>query len=158
TLLRADVFGAAQASIVARLRKRVPAADAIAQATEAIGEDAYAAGAIAYAQVRAQLHLECLATLAALMEAGAADGAILLDQLGGRSAVAAVLGALAARTGADSDGAVGDAERAWIGGALRSAIAEPGNMPGEVETLLRAAVAATRKVSRAGFRREDRGE
>src|SRR5262249_33799989 len=45
TLLRADAFGAVQASIVARLRKRAAAPAALAQAMEPLDDAAYAAAA-----------------------------------------------------------------------------------------------------------------
>ena len=93
TLLRADVFGAVQASIVGRLRKRAAPAVAIAQAMETLGATAYPESATAYADVRTQLHLESLAALVLLMEAGAAEAAILLRWLGGDAAVGAVIGA-----------------------------------------------------------------
>ena len=77
TLLRADVFGAVQASIIARLRKRVSAKEAIAQATVAVDDDAYAASAAAYAELRERLHLELLAALA--VPAAASPGQITVS-------------------------------------------------------------------------------
>jgi len=73
SLLRADVFGAAQASVVARLRKRSAADAAIAQAIAPIDDGAYAAAAAAYAELLEQLRLESRAALAVLMEAGAPE-------------------------------------------------------------------------------------
>jgi hypothetical protein len=157
TLLRADVFGAAQASIVARLRKRAPAEQAISLAVEAVDDQAYRACAASYDEVRAQLHLECLAALVMLMEAGTAEAVILLDHFGERAAVAAILGSLAGSGGSETDG-IGAAGRAQIASALRRAIANPDQLPGEVGSLLRQAQAAARRVSRSGFRREDRAE
>ena len=92
TLLRADVFGSLQASIVGRLRKRAAAETAIAQAAETLDAAAYVAAANVYADLRAQLHVESLAALALLMEAGAAEAVILLRGLGGDAAVAAIVG------------------------------------------------------------------
>jgi hypothetical protein len=160
TLLRADVFGAAQASIVARLRKRMAGETALAQAMEPIDDTAYATAAAAYAELRQQLHLECLAALAALMEAGTAEAVILLDHLAGADAVKSVLGGMLAHT-ALSGGAASDTEavRKRIGPALRSAITDPGAVPeGAGRKIVLEAVAAARKVSRAGFRREDRAD
>jgi hypothetical protein len=154
TLLRADVFGAAQAAIVARLRKRVAGETALAQAMETINDEAYVASAADYAAVREQLHLECLAALAALLEAGAAEAIVLLQHLGGRAAVSAVVGSAPGEAPHDAE-----AVRKHIAPALRAALADPAALPeGVGRELLRATVGAARKVSRAGFRREDRAD
>jgi hypothetical protein len=158
TLLRADVFGAAQASIVARLRKRAAADSAVAQAMESIDAASYTAATAAYAELSVQLRLECLAALAALMEGGAAEAVILMEHLAGQAAVRSVIGAAAGDTAPTSPD---DAEALakLVGPALRTAIAEPGAVPeGVGRKLLLEAVAATRKVNRAGFRREDRAD
>jgi len=156
TLLRADVFGAIQASIVARLRKRVAAPAAVAQAMELPGDSAYVAAATAYEDVREQLYVESLAALALLLETGAAEAVILLDRLGGRLVVDAILGSAdhRARAAEDEDGA--ETLRAAMAPILKAAIADPGSVPeGAGHKLLVEALAARRKVSRAGFRRED---
>jgi hypothetical protein len=172
TLLRADVFGTVQASIVGRLRKRAEADLAIAQAMESIDATAYAAVASAYTELRGQLHVESLAALALLMEAGAGEAVILLRWLGGDAAVSAVLGPARRRPapveddeGDDDDEVDKDAEehaddlRAEIAPRLTAAIADATAVPeGAGRTLLLAALAARRKVSRAGFRREDRAD
>ena len=157
TLLRADVFGSAQASIVARLRKRAPGEQAISLAVDAVDDQAYRACAASYDEVRAQLRLECLAALVMLMEAGTAEAVILLDHFGGRAAVSAVLGSVTGKAGSETDG-IGAAARGQIASALRRAIADPDQLPGEAGSLLRQAQAAGRRVSRVGFRREDRAE
>ena len=155
TLLRADVFGAAQASIVGRLRKRADAESALAQAMAPLDAAAYTAEA--YAGVREQLHVECLAALALLMEAGAAEAVILLDGLGGAEAVAAVVGAAGAAARVDAEEGEEDALRGALAPVLKAAIAAPaGLQEGAGRALLMEAAAARRKVSRAGFRREDR--
>jgi hypothetical protein len=170
TLLRADVFGTVQASIVGRLRKRTDAETAIAQAVETLDEPAYAATASTYADLRAQLHLECLAALALLMEAGAAEAVILLRELGGAAAVAEIVGPAGRRPAiasddddaveeeADAASAAGNLIQA-IAAQLKAAIADPTIVAeGAGRALLIEAVTARRKVSRAGFRREDRAD
>jgi hypothetical protein len=169
TLLRADVFGTVQASIVGRLRKRADAATAIAQAVETLDTATYAAAANVYAELRAQLHVESLAALALLMEAGAAEAVILLRGLGGDAAVAAIAGPAQRRpvlaSDDDDDGAedendaadAADNLRQMIKPRLMAAIADPTTVSeGAVRALLIEAATARRKVSRAGFRREDR--
>jgi hypothetical protein len=176
TLLRADVFGTMQASIVGRLRKRADAGTAIAQAMETLDAAAYPAAARAYADMRIQLHVESLAALALLMEAGAAEAVILLRGLGGDAAVAEIIGPARRRPvlvrddddDDDDDDAVeedNDTEEAAhslrqiIAPRLTAAIADPTTIAeGAARTLLIEAVAARRKVSRAGFRREDRAD
>ena len=160
TLLRADVFGSVQASIVARLRKRMAAQEAIAQATASVDDGTYTASATAYADLREQLRLECLAALASLMEAGAAEAVILLDHLGGRQSVASVIGAVAgSAASSDEAEAIADTLREEIAPALRAALADPNSVAqGAVRELLLEARGATRKVGRIGFRREDQAD
>jgi hypothetical protein len=171
TLLRADVFGTVQASIVGRLRKRADPQTAIAQAMATLDGAAYAASAKAYAELRAQLHLESLAALALLMEAGAAEAVILLRWLGGDAAVSALLGPARRRPALVEDDDESDEDEdedaeqgaddlmAQIAPRLTAAIADANTVPeGEGRTLLLEAIAARRKVSRAGFRREDRAD
>lgn len=171
TLLRADVFGSVQASIVGRLRKRVDAGTAIAQAVEALDAASYAAAATIYADVRAQLHVESLAALALLMEAGAMEAVILLRGLGGDGAAAGIVGPVRRRPVAASDDDDDSPEeesvteeaaanlRQVIAPRLMAAVADPATVAEDVgRTLLVEAVTARRKVSRAGFRREDRAD
>jgi hypothetical protein len=172
TLLRADVFGTVQASIVGRLRKRADAASAIAQAIETLDATAYIAAVGIYRDLRAQLHIESLAALALLMEAGAPEAVILLRSLGSDTAVADIVGQtrrrpVAVRDDDDDDDAVEDADDTdaadqlleAIAARLTAAISDPTTVAeGAGRALLVEAVAARRKVSRAGFRREDRAD
>jgi hypothetical protein len=171
TLLRADVFGTVQASIVGRLRKRADAETAITQAVETLDAATYAAAAKVYADLRAQLHVEGLAALALLMEAGVAEALILLRGLGGEAAVTRIVGPTrrppvlvsdddddCAREENDPEEAA-DNLRQVIAPRLMAAVADPTTIPeGAERALLIEAVAARRKVSRAGFRREDRAD
>jgi hypothetical protein len=171
TLLRADVFGTMQASIVGKLRKRADAVTAIGQATEALETADYAAAARVYADLRAQLHVESLAALALLMESGAAEAVIMLRALGGNAVLAGIVGPMRRRPVAvvdddderdieddDAEEAAGSLVKA-IAPRLVAAISDPSAVPeGAGRELLLEAVAARRKVSRAGFRREDRGD
>jgi hypothetical protein len=160
TLLRADVFGAVQASIVARLRKRVEASEAIGQAMGQLDNTAYTSSAASYTELRQQLHLESLAALSILMEAGVAEAVIVLDGLGGPQAVNAIIGSEGSgREQIGTDEMVADELRKEMEPLLKAAIADPRALPdGPGRMLLLDAVAATRKVSRAGFRREDRDD
>ena len=160
TLLRADVFGALQASIVARLRKRAAASEAIAQAMGQLDGAAYAKSAATYTELRAQLQLESLAALSALMEAGAAEALILLNALGGQQAVRSVIGSRARGGSSTDENETSEGEmiaddtaaeelRKEVAPALQTAIADPSAMPDSpARKLLLDAVAATRKVSR----------
>jgi len=159
TLLRADVFGGAQASLVARLRKHAPAAAAIAEAMQPIDENAYTACAAGYAAVAAQLRIECLAALAVLMEEGALEAVFLLRQFGGAEAVADIVGSLDAASFAPEHDDVSPQLREAIASALKTAIAAPNGVPpGSTRQILLAARAATADVNRMGFRREDRAD
>jgi hypothetical protein len=137
---------------------------------EPLDAAAYAGSAGAYAELRAQLLLESLAALALLMEAGAAEAAILLRGLGGDAAVAAIVGPARRRpvpVSDDDDDDLEDDDRDDDAGDLRqaiaprlmAAIADPNTVADENwRRLLVEAIAARRKVSRAGFRREDRAD
>jgi len=169
TLLRADVFGTMQASIVGKLRKRADASMAIAQAMETLDGADYAAAVRVYADLRAQLHVESLAALALLMEGGAPESAILLRGLGGDAVLAAIAGAARRRpvragNEEDEDDAEGEGDGHGAAGGLlqtiaprlKTIIADPSTIEdGAGRKLLVEAVASRRKVSRAGFRRED---
>ena len=173
TLLRTDVFGAMQASIVGKLRKRTDPDTAIGQAIEVRDTTDYAAAARAYTDLRGQLHVECLAALAVLMEAGLAEAAILLRGLGGEAVLAEIAGAARRRPRKDDDEdddedsldedndrrAAADGLLKTIAPRLKAAIADPSTVADDNgRKLLMDAVAARRKVSRAGFRREDRAD
>src|SRR5262249_29898694 len=128
----------------------------LAQAMEPLDNAAYAAAATAYAELRDQLHVESLAALALLMDVGAAEAVILLDRLGGRAAVDAVIGAAGRQARVTDDDDAGGSLRTGIAPLLKAAIADPASLPDDAgRKLLLEALAARRKVSRAGFRRED---
>jgi hypothetical protein len=91
TLLRADVFGAAQARIVAQLRKRQEARHAVAVSIADIDEPAYRACIDTYRKILAQVKLEALAALNILGHQGHPAALLLIEYLGGEVAKRAVL-------------------------------------------------------------------
>ena len=157
-----------QASIVGRLRKRADAKTAIAQAVETLDASAYAAAANDYADPRAQLHVESLAALALLMEAGAAEAVILLRGLGGDAAVAEIVSSARRRPvlvsdddDEDSAEEENDAEEAAdnlrqvIAPRLMAAIADPTTVAqGAGRTLLVDSAAESEFVPASGVRIE----
>lgn len=152
TLLRCDVFGAAQASIVARLRKRSRPEDAIAHAMAEIDEQAYRVAISTYSDIREQVHLECQAALCFLMEAGATEAVLVLNFLVGPEAVRAMLGDVNLQ-----DDYTEQSLLAEIAEVLKRAACDPHAVaPESVHQLLQQARSNIRKVNRAGFRREDR--
>jgi hypothetical protein len=105
------------------------------------------------------------------MEAGAPEAMILLRGLGGDAAVAGIVGPAPRRPVlvSDDDEDAGEEENDIEGAAdnllaaiaprLTAAISDPASVAeGTGRSLLVEAVAARRKVSRAGFRREDRAD
>jgi hypothetical protein len=173
TLLRADVFGAAQSSIVARLRKRAAAQSAIEQILAPIGGEAYDDCATAYASVREQMELQALAALIALMEGGAGEALILLRHLGGRTAVDAIMAVSRSNVvplhaagpqpsielddDSELEAMVADGLVDRIAAVLPAAASQPDALlPESTRELIAQARAAARKVNRVGFRREDR--
>jgi hypothetical protein len=170
TLLRADVFGAAQAGIVARLRRRAPPAAAVAEAMAPVADRAYEGCAESYAAVRDQLRLEALAALAALLEQGAPEALVLVDHLAGHEAVRRLLdlaGVDAPSPRLDPDMEIDgeppqrpdlDAgQRQSIASILRSVVRSNEHVcDGAVSDLVAEARAATARVNRMGFRRQDR--
>jgi hypothetical protein len=153
TLLRSDIFGNVQASIIARLRKRVRANEALTQAIAGVDDQAYATAAGTYHEVRDQLYLECQAALAILMEAGMTEAVVLLDFLAGTDAVKAIVGPFDPEEMELAE----ETLRANIASSLKRAFSDPNSL---AEPAARQAVQVSRsigrKVNRAGFRREDR--
>lgn len=88
TLLRAAVFGSAQASIIARVRKRQ--GDAAYMVLDAIPETAYIDMLHAYRAVHNQIQIECEAALHILALDGALEALILVEALAGSEAIAAI--------------------------------------------------------------------
>ena len=96
TLLRADVFGEAQASIVGKLRKRAAGDKAVQEVMSAITPDAFTTAKADYIDIRNQLQLEGLAALAALLEVGAIEALVLLNTFAGQDGAAKLIGHLRA--------------------------------------------------------------
>jgi hypothetical protein len=170
TLLRADAFGVAQAGIVARLRKRVPSAAAVADAMAPVTTNAYEACAASYAAVGDQLRLEALAALAALLEKGVPEALVLVGHLAGhdvgrRLLELAGVDAFYPRLDPDVeiDGGtpqqsdLDDGQRQSIASILQSVVRSKERVcDGAVVDLVAKAQAATARVNRMGFRRQDR--
>ena len=173
TLLRADVFGAVQAAIVARLRKRAAPGAALTEALAGLDDAAYESARAAYAEVGAQIGLECHAALHALLEAGAPEALLLLDACAGSGATSALL-ERAPRSGA-AEGLLGTAEHPLslaaatdddegsetidpepLRAAIAKVLASPADLPEPIRAAVTAARAAARKVNREGFRPTDR--
>lgn len=152
TLLRADVFGDAQASIVGKIRKRTDGTTAVTDATSEIPPDAYQMARDDYARVRDQLQVELHAALAVLTDAQAWEVLILITHLAGEKA------ALDIRKGlrlADVGNEAADFGK-QVCGRLLKMMAD--NESPALAATMQAARAASRKVSRAGFRSEDRSD
>jgi hypothetical protein len=113
--------------------------------------------AAAYADLRSQLHLESLAALSLLTEAGATEALILLSHLAGQKAVRSVIGAVVSdQESACEEGISSDELRAAIAPSMRMAILDPERVEDEfARKVLLEAAAARRKVNRAGFRVQD---
>jgi hypothetical protein len=170
TLLRADVFGVAQAGIVARLRRRTPPAAAVAEAMAPVAAQAYGGCAGSYAAVRDQLRLEALAALGALLEQGVPEALVLVGHLAGHDAVRWLLelagvDAPSPRLGPDMEingeppqqSDLDASQRQSIASALMSVVRSREHVcDGAVSDLVAEARAATARVNRTGFRREDR--
>jgi hypothetical protein len=145
----------------------VPASEAVAQVmTQVDDAAAYTSAAAIYADLRQQLHLESLAALSLLAEAGEPEAVILLEGLGGRDAVRAVLGLMTSDASPGEDEEAGEDEetrakdvRNRIAPVLQAAFVDAESVPeGPGRKVLMDAAAASRKVNRAGFRREDRAD
>ena len=155
TLLRADAFGSAQASVVAGLQKHATATAAIAEAMEPIDDGAYTACAAGYLAVAKQLRIECLAALVVLMEQGALETIFLLRYFRGMEAIADIVGPLEGASPGFEREEISEQLGNTIASALRTAIAVPG---GGTRQLLLTARAAASGVNRIGFRRKDRAD
>jgi hypothetical protein len=148
TLLRVDVFGDAQARLVARLRKRAPPNQAIEEALSDVGDDAYQKAALQYSEIRAQLRLEALAALHILGHAGDPLSLLLIEQFGGRDAFDSAVSI------ATNGNEVAPERHAKILALFAGAEPSP-NVA--LATLLSEARGAIKKVHREGFRPQDVG-
>lgn len=148
TILRLDVYGAAQERMTNALRAGADPARALAECVEGIEADALEASAAAHREIAAHARLSALALLARLIEAGKPEALALLSIFVDGPTYAA----LAARVrkglrpqlsvvGADASGSL-------------AAIVALEDAP-ELEEVLKEARRATRSVNRAGFRRGD---
>jgi hypothetical protein len=148
TLLRVDVFGDAQAKLVARLRKRMPPSQAVEEALSDVQEDAYQKAALQYSEIRGQIRLEALAALHILGNAGDPLSLLLIEQFGDRDAFDS---ALSITTNSDETAP----ESHWKLSALFAG-AEP--LPNAaLPSLLSEAKGAVKKVHREGFRPQEVG-
>ncbi|MBV9636927.1 MAG: hypothetical protein JOZ40_20070 [Methylobacteriaceae bacterium] len=173
TLLRADVFGAAQASIIARLKKRQTAQQALDAGLGPIEASAYGDAAEAYRALHAQLRLESLAAIQILGMAGDPAVVLIADQLGATALKTAILAARAGRPVAEAgalrgignhgdDGlrrtAVGAGELGRIRDFVAALFRSGRHDDREVQRVLDAAKQARRAVHRTGFRKEDESD
>jgi hypothetical protein len=152
TLLRADVFGAAQASLVAHLQKRATVTTALDAALAPVSDDAYTADIAAYVAVLEQLKSEALAAAHVLASAGRSEALLLLAAAGHQSAIATIVGSL--RDGSDDDEPATITER--MGFVLRRYAQAPVTAPHDLAIALAAAKQSFAAVNRYGFRARDR--
>src|SRR5262249_7629406 len=102
---------------------------------------------------------ECLAAVAALMDAGIAEALVFLDHLGGRCVVDAILGDTTKGFPVPprDQATLGEDIRRKLAPLLRSAINHPDAFADlSARNILLEARTADRKVNRTGFRRGDR--
>jgi len=168
TLLRADVFGPVQSTIVQRIRKQVPPPIAIQEAMALTQDTAYEACAATYASIRDQLRLESLAAMAVLLEASVPEALLLLGHLGGPGAVSKLLGpdfkALQKTEFGDDEDmeqqtAGENGIQSYLATILRAGTDAAKDAPeSETSILIAKANTAARRVNRIGFRRQDRGD
>ena len=95
TLLRVDVLGGMQAELIARLKKRMPPAEALEAVRPSVTGQSYSEAARNYAEIRDQLRLEGLAALDILGSEGDASAILLARHFGGVDLAAALGGAQA---------------------------------------------------------------
>jgi len=167
TLLRVDVFGAVQARIIARLKRRQTGNLAMTDAFEPVAGNAYRDAATAYRNIYDQVRLEALATLHILGAAGEPLAILLIEYLGGDALKKTLLAIEPPRQQRvvplmafrDQAGTLEEKEAlSRISRQLayvfndRDARRQSGN---ELVALVEQAREARRKVNRQGFRRQD---
>jgi hypothetical protein len=153
TLLRVDVFGDAQAKLVARLRKRAPPEQAIEEALGDIGDDAYRKAVLRYSEIRTQLRLEALAALHILAHAGDPLSLLLIEQLGGRGVFDVVVSII---TNGNND-AIQISTIPDIRTRILTLFGVESSPNAQIAALLSEAKNAAKKVHREGFRSQDGG-
>ncbi|WP_088348119.1 MULTISPECIES: hypothetical protein [Rhodomicrobium] len=141
TLLRVDVLGGMQADLIARLKKRMPPAEALEAARPCVTGDSYREAAGVYAETRDQLRLEGLAALDILGSGGDAAAMLLAEHFGGVDAAAALGGA--------------PADRCEIGSKLATLFSGAAVGDTAVTALLAEARRSRARVNRDGFRKQD---
>jgi hypothetical protein len=166
TLLRADVFGEAQARIVARLRKRQAPAQAMLEIVDGLDAQAFQRTVQAYRDVHQQIDTEAHAALRILAVKGRPSALLLIDHLGGGDAKQAALKSAAPAsklTQLDSGGqwaVLGggtgtDTELERLGSGIARLMATDTALPEPLVPLFAKAHSCRRKVAREGFRPQD---
>jgi hypothetical protein len=152
TILRTDVFDAAQGRIIARLKKSRPATEAVKAGLDPIGNDAYRDAIEVYRTIRDQLIREGWAALDRLARAGETAALHMIAVIGGATGRAA-LNELIAHTGvSEADGEQGLKRMAEHLRSVFNGEAPAERAMLELSDTVRAAAAS---VHRTGFRKED---
>ena len=162
TLLRVDVFAAAQARIIGRLRKGFSPSLALEGSINEIPDSAYHDTVCLYEKIRDQVETETWATLSLLGSAGDPMVIPLIEYLGGVPLKEEFLASVAVTPTLVLWNAVTPRQEATllqISQALRKAFNE--SRPNEgllLANLIKKAHKARKKVARAGFRLDDAGD
>ncbi len=176
TLVRAEVFGDAQARIVQLLRKRGGPDDCVDVVMSTIDVSAYKELASGWREIREDLTKRTLAALAILGRAGKASGLLIVEHIGGQEAMRHVMsaievahpasnvvslsgvrgGASEARVGATQFDEEADRRLLEVGGSLARLFKEtdPPDDP-ELAELIGKARKALKEVNMEGFRKQD---
>ena len=163
TLLRADVFGDAQARITGRLRLRSAPGEAIGAALQDVNKDAYCNTASGYSDIRTLIRREMLAVLHILGGKGDAMAALLLEPLTGRRTP---IFAAMDRLGPGTDGTGQKEEQgeddvqalSAAGAALERLFQDCGPRGPRMQDLIQQARKARLQIHRKGFRTEDEAD
>ncbi len=162
TLLRADVFGDAQARITGRLRLRSAPGEAIGAALQDVNKNAYCDTANGYSDIRALIRREMLAVLHILGGKGDAMAALLLEPLTGRRTpifAAMPLGEALNGPGQKEEQGEDDAQALGAAGAaLERLFQNAGSAAPEWQDLIQQARKARLQIHRKGFRAEDEAD
>jgi hypothetical protein len=163
TLLRADVFGNAQARLVGRLRLRSAPGEAIGAALQDVDRDAYSNTANGYSAIHALIRREMLAALYILGRKGEAMAALLLEPLTGQRT--SIFAAMTRQS--EASGGTGEGEEQGeddvqalraAGTALERLFEDANHAAPDLQDLAQQARKARQQIHRKGFRTEDEAD
>jgi hypothetical protein len=158
TLLRIDVFAKVQNDIIAALRRKRPAEEALKAALIPIDEMAYEKAKQEYAGIREAVIKAVLASIHVLGIQGDPNALVLIAPIFGRGSVQYFTDQTSEAADVRSSGQVSEERLSTISTELRSAFSKAAVVPVEIGDIVRRTKSALEKLPRKGFLPQDRSD